>query len=62
MLNIQNLIDDARCYAVVREMWWPDRIKRPHCGSEVITSEGITTSKRIGSGMNVKPVGDSLMI
>jgi len=26
MLNIQNLIDDAKCYETVRERRWPDAV------------------------------------
>src|SRR5260221_1721644 len=40
LLNIQNLVDDAKCYAVVREMRWPDGVKCPHCGSDAITKRG----------------------
>ena len=40
LLNIQQLIDDAKCYAVVRDMRWPDGIKCPHCGSGEITRRG----------------------
>lgn len=40
LLNIQQLIDDAKCYAVVREMRWPDGVKCPHCGSGEIGKRG----------------------
>lgn len=40
MLNIQQLIDDAKCYAVVREMRWSDGVKCPHCGSGEIKRRG----------------------
>jgi transposase-like protein len=40
LLNIQELIDDAKCYAVVREMRWPDGVKCPHCGSGEIIKRG----------------------
>jgi transposase-like protein len=40
LLNIQHLIDDAKCYAVVREMRWPDGVKCPHCGSRAIKKRG----------------------
>jgi transposase-like protein len=33
LLNIQELIDDAKCYKVVRELRWPEGVKCPHCGS-----------------------------
>jgi transposase-like protein len=40
LLNIQHLIDDAKCYAVVRELRWPDGVKCPHCGSGEIKKRG----------------------
>ncbi|MGE5374420.1 MAG: transposase, partial [Bacteroidota bacterium] len=33
MINLQHLIDDAKCYAVVRELRWPDGVRCPGCGS-----------------------------
>ncbi len=40
LLNIQHLIDEAKCYAVVRELRWPDGVKCPHCGSGEIKKRG----------------------
>jgi transposase-like protein len=40
LLNIQQLIDDAKCYAVVREMRWPEGVKCPYCGASDITKRG----------------------
>lgn len=40
MLNIQHLIDDAKCYGVVREMRWPEGVKCAHCGSGEIKKRG----------------------
>jgi transposase-like protein len=40
LLNIQQLIDEAKCYAVVREMRWSDGVKCPHCGSGEIIKRG----------------------
>ena len=40
LLNIQHLIDDATCYAVVREMRWPEGVKCPHGGSGEIIKRG----------------------
>jgi DNA-directed RNA polymerase subunit RPC12/RpoP len=36
MVNIWDLIDDAKCYQTVREMRWPDLIICPHCSSESV--------------------------
>lgn len=40
MLNIQDLIDDAKCFATVRKLRWPDGVKCPHCGAQTITKRG----------------------
>jgi transposase-like protein len=40
LLNIQGLIDDAKCYAVIRDMRWPDGVKCPDCGSDAVTKRG----------------------
>jgi transposase-like protein len=40
MINIQDLIDDAKCYATVRELRWPEGVKCPHCGSAEVSKRG----------------------
>ena len=40
MLNIQDLIDDRKCFTTVRELRWPNGVKCPHCGSKHITKRG----------------------
>ena len=42
MLNIQikNLVDDQKCYEVVRELRWPEGITCPKCQSRNITKRG----------------------
>ena len=40
MINLQSLMDDAKCFATVRDMRWPDGVKCPHCGSPGITKQG----------------------
>jgi transposase-like protein len=40
MVNIRDLIDDAKCYQTVREMRWPDRTICPHCSSESVIKDG----------------------
>ena len=43
MVNLQQLIDDAKCFAVVRELRWPDGVRCPHCGSGAIHKRGFHT-------------------
>ena len=40
MLNILNLIDDARCFETVRAMRWPQGVTCPHCHSPQVTKQG----------------------
>ncbi len=40
MLNIQMLIDDAKCYEVVRALRWSEGVRCPHCVSEKVSKHG----------------------
>ena len=40
MVNIQDLIDDAKCYETVRTMRWPDGVMCPHCSSDAVIKNG----------------------
>ena len=40
MINLQSLMDDAKCFATVRELRWPDGVRCPHCDSPEITKQG----------------------
>lgn len=39
-LNLQNLIDDAKCFQTVRQMRWPEGVRCPHCHSADVTRQG----------------------
>jgi len=40
MLNIQDLVDDAKCFQTIREMRWPDGVACPFCGSNSTIKNG----------------------
>ena len=40
MINIRDLIDDAKCFRTVREMRWADLVTCPHCSSEAVIKDG----------------------
>ncbi len=40
MLNIQALIDDAKCFQTVRLMRWPDGVRCPGCGCAEVIKDG----------------------
>ncbi len=39
-IQIQHLIDDARCYEAVRDLRWPGKTFCPHCDSDNIIKRG----------------------
>lgn len=39
-IHIQGLIDDARCYEVIRDLRWPEKVCCPSCKSEDVIKRG----------------------
>jgi transposase-like protein len=39
-LNIHGLIDDARCYQMVRQLRWPEGVECPHCHATHVVKNG----------------------
>lgn len=44
MLNLQQLIDEAKCYETVRELRWPAGVRCAHCDSRQVTKQGWDTT------------------
>jgi transposase-like protein len=40
MVNIRDLIDEAKCFETVRTMRWPDGVTCPHCSSDRVIKNG----------------------
>jgi transposase-like protein len=40
MVNIRDLIDDAKCYETVRVMRWPEGVACPHCSAAAVIKDG----------------------
>src|SRR5512144_926722 len=40
MINLQSLMDDAKCYETVRALRWPEGVCCPHCASRQVTKQG----------------------
>lgn len=45
LIHIQNLVDDAKCYEVVRQLRWPEGVRCPACGSARVTKRGFHTQQ-----------------
>jgi len=43
MLNIQHLIDDAKCFEAIRALRWPNGVRCPHCQAGDIHKRGFHT-------------------
>ena len=40
LVNLSPLIDDAKCYALVRQQRWPDGVRCPACGGATVIRHG----------------------
>src|SRR5215210_7388478 len=40
LVNLSWLIDDAKCYALVRQHRWPEGVRCPSCGSAAVARHG----------------------
>jgi transposase-like protein len=40
LVNLSSLIDDAKCYELVRQHRWPDGVRCPHCQSAAAARHG----------------------
>ena len=39
MVNVQDLIDDIKCFDTIRDMRWPDSVTCPKCSSDSVHQE-----------------------
>lgn len=46
MIHISNLVDDAKCYEVVRQLHWPNGVVCPACGSADVGKRGFHTHQK----------------
>ncbi len=40
LLNLSNLLDDAKCFELIRQHRWPEGVRCPHCGSASVARHG----------------------
>jgi len=46
LINLPLLIDDAKCFELVRQHRWPEGVECPHCGSRKVVRNGRDESQR----------------
>ena len=40
-MNLLHLLDDAKCFEVIRAHRWPEGVRCPHCHADQITKHNI---------------------
>src|SRR5215212_6961693 len=40
LVNLSGLLDDAKCFALVRQLRWPEGVRCPGCGSDAAIRDG----------------------
>ena len=40
LINLSGLLDDAKCFALVRQHCWPEGVRCPVCDSSTVTRDG----------------------
>ena len=40
LVNLSGLLDDAKCFALVRQLRWPEGVRCPGCGSDTVIRDG----------------------
>src|SRR3954447_3091243 len=40
LVNLSGLMDDAKCFAFVRQRRWPEGVRCPGCGSDSVIRDG----------------------
>ncbi len=50
LINLSGLIDDAKCFALVRQHRWPEGVRCAACGRESIRKCGVLASEQAEEG------------
>ncbi|WP_431308173.1 transposase [Deinococcus arenicola] len=50
MLSLIQLLDDEKCFAVVRELRWPGGVNCPHCHAPHVVKQGRDDTQRFRNG------------
>ncbi len=56
LINLSGLIDDAKCFALVRQHRWPEDVRCPVCGSSAVSGTDATTRSPAGSATGARRV------
>lgn len=57
LVNLASLIDDAKCYELIRQHRWPDGIRCPSCSSRTVIRHGHDDTQRCRQRYRCKGCG-----
>src|ERR671912_465508 len=46
LVNLSGLLDDAKCFALVRQLRWPEGVRCPGCGRDTVIRDGCDDTQR----------------
>jgi transposase-like zinc ribbon protein len=56
LVNLSALLDDAKCFALVRQHRWPDGVCCPACGDRAVVRDGCDDTQPHRQRIGAKPV------
>jgi len=54
LVNLSGLIDDAKCFALVRQHRWPEGVRCAACGSGAVSGTGAAARSPAGSATGAR--------
>src|SRR3954470_7835980 len=55
LVDLSGLMDDAKCFALVRQRRWPEGVRCPGCGSDAVIRDGGDDTQPHRQGYRSKP-------
>ena len=62
MVNLSGLLDEAKCFELVRQHRWPDGLRCPDCDSVIVIRMAMMTDRGIGSATCARRAMDGLTL
>jgi transposase-like zinc ribbon protein len=56
LINLSALLDDAKCFALVRQHRWPEGVRCPGCGSDAVIRNGCDDTQPHRQRYRCKPL------
>ena len=56
LVDLSGLMDDAKCFAFMRQRRWPEGVRCPGCGSEAVIRDGRDDGSRRSTSVVCSPL------